>query len=339
VELVEIADDPRAAWLEIEERGWGDGLPCVPPVAALVEDMLAGADPDEIVANLPPSGADATLGLIAVNTVMAGCLSGVLPAVAASVRAAADPRFNLLAVQTTTNPATEVVIVNGPARSSLGLVSGASCLGNGASANRTLGRAVRLSLMNIGGARPGKADRATHGFPGKVSLCFSEAEEASPWEPLHARQLPAEMSAVTVVAGSGTLNLMDMASDAEELLRGMAGALAFSMSNDVVYGGTPVLVIGPDHARVLGEAGLSRKDVQSFLFEHATVRASSLSAENRGFIAGVRSDQYPAIRSDTAIGVTKRPDDILLVVAGAMGPHTVLIPSYGDSRAVTVPIA
>lgn len=338
---VEIADDPRAAWLEIEERGWGDGLPCVPPEPALVEELLAGRDPHEVVARLAPSGAAATLELVAVSAVMAGCPPAAFPAVVAAVRAAADPSFNLLAVQSTTNPCSEVVVVNGPIRHEAGFTSGSSCLGNGQRVNLTVGRAVRLVMANVGGGRPGHGDRATQGFPGKIAFCFAEAEEESPWAPLHATYAgldPAE-SAVTVVSGSGSLNLLDTSADAEELLAAFSAVISYPSSNDVLWGGTPLLVLSPEHATVIAGGGFDKAEAQRYLFEHGTIPARAVTRSNRSsFLVGSRLEEYGTIEDDTEIHASRRPDDLLLAVAGGAGTHSVYVPTFGDSRAVTRPV-
>jgi hypothetical protein len=299
--------------------------------------MVGELDPHEVAAVLAPSDAAATYELIAVNAVMAGCAPGALPLLIAAVEAVADPSFNLLAIQTTTNPSTEVVVVNGPVCARLGMESAESCLGNGNRANLTLGRALRLVLMNVGGARPKEADRATHGFPGKLGLCFAEAEQASPWPPLHARAgLAPEASAVTVVAGSGTVNLLDTTDDAEELLRSLGRSLAFPGSNDLLYGGTPLLVLSPEHARILARAGLSKGDVQARLFETATLAAGELSTSNReSLLAPFRLRRYGSIDAGTRIHLADSPDDLLVVVAGGPGTHSVYVPTFGESRAVT----
>ncbi|HKP16878.1 MAG TPA: hypothetical protein VJT84_00275 [Gaiellaceae bacterium] len=337
---VEVADDCREAWLEIERRGWGDGLPCVPPTPELVDEMLGDLDPDEVVAELPPLGAPASYRLLAVNAVMAGCDAASFPVVCAAVRAVCDPAFNLLSVQSTTNPATEVLVVNGPVRARAGFVSERSCLGNGARANLTTGRAVRLAMSNIGGARPGRGDLATHGFPGKIGFCFAEAEESSPWPPFHAGSLAATDSAVTVVAGSGTLNLLETTDDPEELLRSFAQVLAFPGSNDVIYGGTPLLVLSPEHARILAGAGLAKEDVQLSLYERATISAGELSPTNRENLAvPFRRAHYGEITASTRLHVSNGPEDILVVVAGGPGTHSVYVPTFGESRAVTRRVA
>ena len=77
-----------------------------------------------------------------------------------------------------------VIICNGPGTRAIGMNSGINVLGQGNRANSTIGRAVQLTVRNVGGGRPGEVDRATHGNPGKVSFCFAEDELNSPWESL-----------------------------------------------------------------------------------------------------------------------------------------------------------
>lgn len=334
---VDVHDDARAAWLEIEERTWGDGLPCVPPRSELVEAMLGNRDVSEQVALLAPSGEWATVGLAAINAVMAGCEPAAFPVVLAAVRAAADPAFNLLAVQSTTNPATEVLVVNGPVARQLGIESGAGCMGAGARANLTIGRAVRLVMTNVGGARPGVGDRATQGFPGKLAFCFAEAEDESPWSPLHeALGWPPDTSAVTVVSGSGSLNLLDTSDDGEELLLAFSRAIAYPSSNDYLWGGMPLVVMSPEHADVVDRGGFDRAEAQRFLFEHSALPASHITRSNRkSFLEPARGEHYGGIDHDTPIHVADRAEDILIAVAGGAGTHTVYVPTFGDSRAVT----
>jgi hypothetical protein len=330
----QVDADFRTAWLEIEAQGWGDGLPCVPPTPALVEEMLGEFDPDEVIAVLAPSRAAATNRLVAANAVMAGCDPAAMPVVRAALQALAEPEFNLLGIQSTTNPAAALVIVNGPIRHALGLESGASCMGSGRG-NLTLGRAVRLALANIGNARPGFGDRASHGFPGKVGFCFAEAEEASPWEPLcEWGGLPTGTDAVTVVSASGTMNVLELGG-VDDILTSTMAILAGPGSNDVLLGGTPVVVFTPEHAELLACAGWTKADVQRHLWEGATVPVGPLSAENREMMTAVRSEQYGTIVDETRLHVSPRREDLLIVVAGGPGTHTVYIPTFGLSRAVT----
>lgn len=169
------------------ERNWTDGLPVIPPTESRVKRMLEGVnkEPDEVIAFLPPLQGEATVAKIAVNAVMAGCKPEYMPILIAAIQAMSEPILNLGALQTTTNPCAPLMMINGPIRNDVGLNSCAGVLGPGVRANATLGRAVRLILLNIGGARPGGLDKATQGQPGKYTFCIAENEEENPWEPLH----------------------------------------------------------------------------------------------------------------------------------------------------------
>ncbi|MFN9154237.1 MAG: UGSC family (seleno)protein, partial [bacterium] len=181
--LIELPADIEAFHQACSDRRWSDGLPVIPPTPARVARMLSGSSlpPTAVVATLAPGFGAATVELIAVNAVMAGCLPAHLPVLIAAVEAAADPAFNLQAVQSTTNPVTTWLIVNGPIALALGMNAGINCLGQGNLPNATLGRALRLVMQNIGGAWPAEMDRATHGQPGKFLFCCAENEAASPW--------------------------------------------------------------------------------------------------------------------------------------------------------------
>ena len=169
-----VADESKLMDL-IGQFGWGDGLPVVPPTLGLVEQFVAasGREPDEIVGYVAPVGGEATVEKIAVNAAMAGCLPEYMPCLLTAVEALIDPRFNLLGVQATTHPCSPLLIVSGPESKRLGMNSGAGAFGPGCRANATLGRAVRLILMNLGDARPGQGDMSTQGSPAKYSFCIT----------------------------------------------------------------------------------------------------------------------------------------------------------------------
>ncbi|MGH7316417.1 MAG: hypothetical protein ACREJS_09180, partial [Candidatus Rokuibacteriota bacterium] len=187
-------------------HGWTDGLPIVPPTGEDVREFLRFTDrePREVVAVLPPRQGEATVERIAINAVMAGCRPEYLPLIITAVETLADPAFNLDSIQATTHPVAPLIIVNGPIAKEVGINSGYNAFGQGFRANLTIGRAVRLLLMNVGGGLPGTGDRATQGSPAKIAYCVAENEEASPWEPLHVEHgFAGEMSTVTAIACEG----------------------------------------------------------------------------------------------------------------------------------------
>ena len=169
------------------EQGVTDGLPVVPPTEERMRTMLAATSrtADEVVALVPPNFGEASVEKIAVNAVMAGCKPTFLPVVIAGVQAMCDERANLHGVQGTTHTATPLFIVNGPIRQQLDINCAAGVFGSGWRANATIGRALRLIMINIGGAHPGEIDKSTMGHPGKYTYCIGEYEEQNPWDPLH----------------------------------------------------------------------------------------------------------------------------------------------------------
>lgn len=169
------------------DQPWSDGLPVVPPTPARVAavlDVLEG-EADDFVARIPPRWGSLTNELLAVNMVMAGCKPEYAPVVRAAVLAMADPRFNLNGIQATTHVVAPLIVVNGPIARQIGMNSGGNVFGSGNRANATIGRAVRLILLSVGGGIPGELDKSTLGHPGKYTFCIAENEEASPWAPYH----------------------------------------------------------------------------------------------------------------------------------------------------------
>ena len=209
--------------------------------------------------SIAPGFGAATVRLIAINAVLAGCEAQHLPALIAATGAIADPAFNLQGIQATTNAATALLIVNGPVVQALELNPGLNCLGQGNWGNAVLGRALHLVMQNIGRALPGEMDRATQGQPGKFTFCCPENEAESPWPPLHVdKGFTREQSTVTVVGASGTLNLLCHEKDARDLLRVLADSLAYPTSNDYWCGGAPWIIIGPEHAEIFAKADMDK---------------------------------------------------------------------------------
>jgi len=338
----EVPDDLDAINRLYRERRWGDGLPIVPPTAERVGRMLRHTRraPDDVVATIAPGFGAATIEGIAINAVLAGCDPEYLPVLIAAVEAVAAPEFNLQGIQATTNPVAVWIIVSGPLARRLEINGTFNCLGEGAWANATIGRALRLILRNIGGALPGEMDRATHGQPGKYTFCCAENDDASPWQPLHVeRGFAAGCSAVTVVGAEGTMNMNTHAKDAAELLRAIAETMIHPPSNEYTHGGEPWLVIGPEHAEILKRAGLSKAEVKQRLWEISKMPAGRMTAKDLGRVLVSRSAELGAIGPDTLLPISPRPEGIGIVVAGGPGTHSVYVPCFGNSLAVTRAVA
>ena len=232
-----------------------------------------------------------------------------------------------------------MIIVNGPIARELNINSGHSAFGPGAHANATIGRAVRLALVNIGGAIPGLGDMSTYGSPTKYSYCAAENEAASPWEPLHVeRGFPLEASTVTVVAAEPPHNINDHEStNAEGILKSVAGNIAIPAVNDVHHPlAEPVVLFCPEHAATVAAGGYSKADVKKYLFEHARVPLSKFSEENVNRRLRKRMpEEYAKAGLDAMVPVAKSPENYTIVVIGGAGKHSAFIPTFGNTRQVT----
>lgn len=323
------------------EAGWTDGLPVVPPEETLVARLVdaSGRSGDELVAILPPLGGRATVARLAANAVMAGCRPEYMPAILTAIEAMLDDRFNLRGMQCSTHLSTPLLIFHGPVRRELAINCGANVFGQGRRANATIGRAVKLALVNLGGAVPGEADKSTFGHPGKYTYCIGENEEESPWPPLHVeRGFAATQSAVTVYGAEAPHNINNQTADNPyDLLRTIASMMANLGSNHPYLMGESMVVLSPEHAQVCADAGWRKDDVRQFLFETARVRHASLRA---GGLYGAQMEKYPWPRwldrssDETLIPVARRPDDIVVIVAGGPGRHSLYLPGWG-TRSIT----
>lgn len=334
--------DEDEVYPEFVRRQWCDGLPIVAPTPARVEAMVAGcpgASPAESLGLMPPLWRECTIEKLAVNAVMAGCEPTYFPIIVAAVRAMLEPPFNLYGVQATTHPVAPLLIVNGPYARRVGLHSGAGLFGPGFRANATIGRGIRLALMNVGGAWPGRHDMATHGSPAKFSYAIAEAEETSPWPPLHVTLgHVAEDNVVTVFGGEAPHNVNDHVSTAAAGILNNVSDVAATLGSNVgwYFAQSQLLVVlGPEHAATVAADGFSKADVQRFVFEHARLPLARLRL---GGMWGIHD--WPLwmqkVTDDSALlPMVPAPEDVFVVVAGGAGKHSSVVPNCTFSRAVS----
>ncbi len=335
------ADEQEAVEL-LHELGCTDGLPVIVPTPERVARMVlaSGLDGDLMLAEMGPALGAATVEKIAAAAVMAGCLPDHMPLVLAAIQAVTDPVFDLTEMQATTHCTAPLLIVNGPLAPVLGVHAGFGALGPGFRANASIGRALRLAMINIGGGRAGSSDMSLLGHPGKFTYCLAEAESASPWEPFHvSRGFAAEQTVVTVIGAEAPHSVIAIADrDADpggdRILNALAACLAsVSTNNAVLGGGMAVVILNPDHAAALAQAGLSRADVQAALYQRAANPRSVLTA------------QAPAMarkgEPDDLVHCFASPDDIVVLVAGGGGLYSMVMPSWcaGPHRNQAVSVA
>jgi hypothetical protein len=333
VELAELEDEHEAMF----ERGWSDGLPLVPPTEARVLRMLEGTSRalDDVVAVVPPNLEAITVEKIAVNAVMAGCRPEYLPVVIAAVEAACNDTFNMHGVLATTMPVGPVIIVNGPIRRAIGMNSAGNVLGQGNRANITIGRALQLVVRNVGGGKPQGVDRAAHGNPGKLSFCFAEDEEDSPWEPLSVwRGAAAGADALTIFAGEGPRCVVDQQSrEPESLASSFAACLRTVHHPKLPLGFDVILVVGPEHARVFREAGWDRARLIDELLARLQLPGSEIVRGAGGIAEGVPESFRDATLPKFG------PRGILIVHAGGQaGLFSAIIAGWANGATGSEPV-
>lgn len=310
---LEIGDleDPIEA---LHDRGLTDGLPVVPPTPERVVAMLAGTSrhPQEVVATLPPYDGVATVEKVAINAVMAGCRPDALPVVLAAVEAAAAPEFGLHGVLATTHSAGPLVVVSGPLADEIGMNSHGNCLGQDNRASTTVGRALQLTVRNVGGGRPRREDRAMHGHFGKIGACFAERLDGMPWEPLaQARGVPEGETGVTLFAAEGPRMAVDqLVRDPDELARRTAMALEAVGHPQLRRQFDALVLFGPEYGRIFAEAGWTRERVRDRLFELSHRRAADCVR------SGLDQNEQIAGDPDALVPKFAAPDRILIAYAG-----------------------
>ena len=326
------------------ENGWTDGLPVYPPTTARVAAMLRYTDraPDDLVGIIPPRNGAATVEKIAINAAMAGCRPEYMPVLIAAIEAMVEPKYNLYGRQTTTHPGAHLLIVHGPIRNELDVNCRQNLFGHGWRANATMGRALRLIMINVGGNQPGVTDMATHGHPGKFSYCMGEDEENSPWEPFHVdRGIAKDTSAVTVLCAEAPHNINDQISKTPQMYLGSAASTMSPLGCNGLYrsglNGEQMLVIPAETARWMADQGWKKYDVQLYLFEHA--RQPIRELRDRG---GWDMSPWPKgvdpTDDDCMVPIVARPEDILVLVGGGHQRHMNFIPTSGYNLSVTRPI-
>jgi hypothetical protein len=305
------------------ERGLTDGLPVVPPTPERVMWMLTGTqrDPRDIVAVVPPNLAPATVEKVAVNAVMAGCKPEYLPVVIAALDAVCTDEFNIHGIMSTTWGATPVIVVNGPIRHRLDMNMGMMALGYGTRSNATIGRALKLVLRNVGGARPGDIERSTLGAIGKFTTCFAEWEERSPWEPLHVeRGFRKEENVVTVFGlEAGSRQIADQTSRTARALAGSLGmGLEACWHPKQHNAGEILLIISPEHADTLAREKWSKADVRARIQEVTSRPTRELIRDdNSGEGIPLSALGTPTEeRLAEKIAKFRKPEDINIIVAG-----------------------
>jgi hypothetical protein len=323
------------------DKEWSDGLPVVVPTEERIGKMLSGSsrDPEEITGAVPPAFGEATVRAVAAHAVMAGCKPEYLPVVLAGVEAILDERFGLNGLQGSMNSSAPLLIVNGPHAQEIGLFGGRGCFGPGFRANATIGRAIRLMLLNLGGGIPGVVSMSTFGQPSKYTFCIAENEAESPWEPLSkSRGFAPDENVVTAVACENPQLVVDnYARDPEQLFFSIADTMSHLGCWNQWVRSDLVLALSPQQAAIC--ADLPREEVCRRLCALAGRRLGDLKRAGQWREEWMRDLPFAVDleNDDYFVPLIKDPADLHVVVAGGTpGPHSAVMHGWnGGSRAVS----
>jgi hypothetical protein len=315
----------------------GDGLPIVPPTQRRYRKMLEYCpfNPDMILAKeIGPSGGNITVRDVAVAAVMAGCKPRYLPVLITAFKAMSNPKYNFLQSVTTSHPGGNMILVSGPLAQELRIHGGQGCLGPGFPANATIGRAINLAIVNICRSVPGYTDLACISSQAEFTYCFAENPELSPWSTINQERFDSKTTTVLVLKAEPPHDIIDfLSSTAHDLLDTIIDSCTTLGSNNSYIPGNIIIVLTPDHARLLDRDGWIKQKIREYI--HANAHHDMNLVSNRG-IMPVRPKCFETM---DPIPVTRSPRDIEIVVAGGRGGHSaVILPWALHSEAVVEPI-
>ena len=323
------------------EKEWSDGFPVVTPTEERIARMLTGTDRDhdDVIGPIPPAMEVATVRSVAVHALMAGCRPEYLPVVIAATELMLRDEFNVNGVQGTMHGVAPMMIVNGPYAADIGIHGGNGCMGPGFRANATIGRAIRLILMNLGAGIPGVSSMTIFGMPSRFTYCLTENMEDHPWESLSvSKGYSGDENVITMAMVESPRFCFDDVSDEPiRLMNGIADTMVAMGSWNMHTRSDMVVAMGPQHAAICANAGMSRADVHSRLCEMAGRKVRDL--KNGGNWRRERALAFPIEvdpdDDDFFIPAIKNPEDLQLIVAGGWGPCTAVCHGWsGGSRAV-----
>jgi len=162
--------------------------------------------------------------------------------------------------------------VNGPIRKEIKLNCETGLMGSGSQnrANASIGRALKLILQNVGGAKLGGTESSTLGSANKWTLCIGEREELIErggekpgWETYHeGRGYHKTDSIVTVMAiTGGPYQLVDFKTTAaSDLCRSMARIIKVLYEPRIPLLNNVLCVISPEHYKLLISDGISSRE-------------------------------------------------------------------------------
>ena len=317
------------------QKEWSDGLPVVTPTEARVQWMLSGTklDPEKIIGYIAPAGEPASVRTIAIHALMAGCKPEYLPVVIGAIEIITREEFNLGGVQCTMHGVAPLMIVNGPYAKQIGLHGGNGCFGPGFRANTSIGRAIRLLLLNVGDGIPGGSSATIFSSPIRYSACLTENAALSPWESLATSRgyKPDDNVISAVMVEAPRLHFDDVSTEPERLLRGIADSMTSTGSWHMWFASGIAVAMSPQHAGLCADAGMSRAEVHARLCELAVRRQGDIRDGGNWRPERARAMGADPDDDNYMVKAVKNSANLQLFVAGGRGPITAVCHGWNDS--------
>jgi len=338
------------------ESHWADGLPIVPPTPELVKAMEAGTtrSPKDVLGQVAPKNGTATVEKIAINAVMAGAKPEYFPVILAGMEGFLDRHYDLTHVVASTGSFTPVVIVDGPIAKELDFNSGIGMLGIGWQANSTVGRALQLSLLNLGQTWP---QVNFMGLTGRLEAytfyTFAEDTAKSPWEPFNVSEGFQAGDSTVTVSSAGNPAVFGGGAVAPWTAQGVIDQMVAQIKGRGPvwpHAQKHIIALHPDCAVELANKGYTRKSLREYFYEQTRVPYENLRKET-SFGQGTEEEFIRAsvadgrIRPDRAqifldslkpggrVPVVQSPDDFHVVVAGGSPGYDLLFTYPGTNWA------
>ena len=342
---------------------WSDGLPIVAPTPERVKWMLTGTSrkPDEKLGPISPRNGMSTIEKIAINAVMAGAKPEYLPVIIGAVEGLADPQFDDLHFATSTGSFNLIIAVSGPIAKEIGMSNGLGLFSYGNRANSTIGRAVRMTIINFGQTWPGVNDMALVGRANPHTfLTFAENQDQSPWSSYVIDQGFKEGdSTVTLsvygmgapqVHGGGAVALVPpeniiktIIDDIRTSARGrIANTPNGPMSRFGRSHGKLIIIMNPEVAQELHDrlGYKTRENLMQYIHDQASVPfeeldkaeiASVRQAIDSGYIPKDRVAAFEAgLKAGGKVPSMREIGDVQLIVAGGIPGYTLTLRGYLD---------
>ena len=307
----------------------------VTPTEERINWILSGTkrNPEEILGHIPPAAAIATVRLVAIHALMAGCKPDYLPVVLGGLELILREEFNMAGVQCTMHGVAPLMIVSGPYANKIGIHGGSGCFGPGFRANVAIGRAIRLILLNLGGGISGLASATIFSSPIRYTACLTENIDQTPWESLAVSRgySPQDNVITCTMVECPRLHFDDVSTEPERLLRGIADSMTSTGSWNMWFQSTMLVAMSPQHARLCSDSGMSRSDVHKRLCELAVRPQGNLKRggnwrPERAAAMGINPED-----DDVMISAIKNPIGLQLIVAGGIGPITAVCHGWNET--------